>query len=521
MPSDSAASAMPSIACASSQPISGFSGLPKLRQSVSASGSPPAHATFIAASSTALKPASRGSRQPSGGPSSDTAIPRIPSMRSTAASSPGRRTVRDPTSWSYCSNTQSFGSCVDRRDGRARDRVSALLELVPRALVGEQLRRDRADDLVVEERAQLAVVGHLADHGARQLPALAGGADVVEARRLDDGDHPLLRLGDHDLPRLEAGLAQRDAVEVHVDAHAVARHLGERRREPGRAAVLQRDDEAALDEVERHLDQRLAAERVADLDRRPLLVRAFEILRGEHRRAADPVAAGERAVEDEEVADALRARGENALGGEEADAHRVHERVRRVRLVESALAADVRDADAVAVVADARDGALEMPVGRAEAQPVEERDRPRAHRDDVAEDPADAGRGALERLDGRRVVVRLDLEGDGDAVAEVDHARVLARPLQHPLAARREPPKQRRRVLVAAVLGPEQREHRELEVVRVPAEQVADTVELAVGEPEGAMEWFRDRAQGGSVSAASDGLSESHARCLRIVRTRR
>jgi hypothetical protein len=60
-------------------------------------------------------------------------------------------------------------------------------------------------------------------------------------------------------------------------------------------------------------------------------------------------------------------------------------------------------------------------------------------------------------------------------------------------------------VLVAAVLGPEQREHRELEIVREAAEQVADTVELAVGKPEAAMEWFRDRAQGGSVSAASDG----------------
>src|SRR2546423_230129 len=59
---------MPSIASASSQPISGFSGFPKLRQSVSASGSPPAQATLRAASSTAWMPAFRGSRSPSGGP---------------------------------------------------------------------------------------------------------------------------------------------------------------------------------------------------------------------------------------------------------------------------------------------------------------------------------------------------------------------------------------------------------------------------------------------------------------------
>src|SRR6476469_11157590 len=68
IPSSPAACAMPSIAHASSQPISGFSGLPKLRQSVSASGSPPAHATFSAASITADQPASSGLRQPSGGP---------------------------------------------------------------------------------------------------------------------------------------------------------------------------------------------------------------------------------------------------------------------------------------------------------------------------------------------------------------------------------------------------------------------------------------------------------------------
>ena len=54
IPSSSAAWAIPSIAWASSQPISGFSGLPKFRQSVSASGSPPAHATLSADASTAL-----------------------------------------------------------------------------------------------------------------------------------------------------------------------------------------------------------------------------------------------------------------------------------------------------------------------------------------------------------------------------------------------------------------------------------------------------------------------------------
>ena len=84
-----------------------------------------------------------------------------------------------------------------------------------------------------------------------------------------------------------------------------------------------------------------------------------------------------------------------------------------------------------------------MPVRRAEPEPVEQRDRPGAHRDDVAEDPADAGRGALERLDRGRVVVRLDLERDGEAVADVDHAGVLAGALQHALALGGQPAQER------------------------------------------------------------------------------
>jgi hypothetical protein len=42
-------------------------------------------------------------------------------------------------------------------------------------------------------------------------------------------------------------------------------------------------------------------------------------------------------------------------------------------------------------------------------------------------------------------------------------------------------------VLVRTVLRPEEREDGELEVVRLAAEQVADTFELPVGEAEGAV----------------------------------
>jgi drug/metabolite transporter (DMT)-like permease len=56
------------------------------------------------------------------------------------------------------------------------------------------------------------------------------------------------------------------------------------------------------------------------------------------------------------------------------------------------------------------------------------------------------------------------------------------------------------------VLGPEQREDRELEVVRVALEELADTVELPVREAERPVERFRDLAQTIIVPGKSDGL---------------
>jgi hypothetical protein len=187
---------------------------------------------------------------------------------------------------------------------------------------------------------------------------------------------------------------------VHIDADPVARHFGEAGGEPGRAAVLQRLDETRFDELDGDLDQLLPRERVADLHRRALVGVVFaEALAREHGGAADPVAAGRRAVQDDEVAGALCLGRLEPAGVDQTDAHGVHEAVARVRLVEDGRAADVRDADAVAVLADARDCAREVVVGLSEPEAVEQCDRSRAHRDDVAQDPTDTGRGALERLD--------------------------------------------------------------------------------------------------------------------------
>ena len=144
-----------------------------------------------------------------------------------------------------------------------------------------------------------------------------------------------------------------------------------------------------------------------------------------------------------------RGAADQPLVRRQPEAHRVDQAVLLVAVLEVDLAADRRHADRVAVVADpgdgaARAGSASAPSVRrlAEAQRVEHRDRPGADREHVAQDPADAGGRALERLDRARVVVRLDLEGDRQAVADVDRAGVLARAHQHVRALGRQPAQQ-------------------------------------------------------------------------------
>ena len=90
----------------------------------------------------------------------------------------------------------------------------------------------------------------------------------------------------------------------------------------------------------------------------------------------------------------------------------------------------------------------------------------------------------------------LDLERDRLSVAEIEDACVLTRPLEHALAGGRQALQQQRGVLVPAVLGPEQREDGELEMVRLSPQKRLDTVRLPVGETESTVKrLFRDLRQ--------------------------
>src|SRR6185369_3895756 len=78
------------------------------------------------------------------------------------------------------------------------------------------------------------------------------------------------------------------------------------------------------------------------------------------------------------------------------------------------------------------------------------------------------------------MIVALDLEHRGHAAADVYRTRVLAGSLQHGFSRLRKPAEMHARALVAAVLGPHDREHAEL-LERRHAAEMAENVAVLVG----------------------------------------
>src|SRR5260370_41117254 len=138
----------------------------------------------------------------------------------------------------------------------------------------------------------------------------------------------------------------------------------------------------------------------------------------------DAVAAGLCSDVDDGIAYAASAREKQLLFFCDAQRQGVDQRILRVARLELYFAAVGGDAEAVAVMRDAADDAVEnaaVPrrgcrVGAGargnlpEAQRIEHGNGIRAHGEDVAQDPAYACRRALERLDVAGMIVRFDLE---------------------------------------------------------------------------------------------------------------
>ncbi len=352
--------------------------------------------------------------------------------------------------------------------------------------------------------AEATGVGDAPDDRRPDLPAPAQLEHRLEVLRRDDGEHALLALRRHHLDAVHPRLPLGHAGEVDVHPRTgLGRGLRRRARDAGGAEVLHPDREPGVEELEARLDEALLLVGIADLHRRPLrLVTLGEAGGGEHARPADAVAPGGRPQQHRDVADALGLGEHQPLHRQHTEAEHIDERVVAVAVVEHDLAAHRRHADRVAVAADAGDHAFDEIAGagvveRTEPQRVHERDRTRAHREDVADDAADARGRALVGLDRGGMVVALDADGDREPVTDVDDAGALARTDQHPWCLGGKPTEVALGRLVGAVLRPHHRVHRELELGGLAVQQLDDGAELVVGESELPMQGF---AHGSSAS---------------------
>ena len=258
---------------------------------------------------------------------------------------------------------------------------------------------------------------------------------------LDDGEHPLLGLARHHLERLHPRLAAGHLghVDVHAEpAFAAVSLVAHVRPAPPRSWMpTARPASSSL----RHASiSRFSSNGSPTWTLGRLAASASSSPKPADARTDTPPMPsrpGRRAEQHREVATPDAWPSTSRSTGSSAEAQHVDQRVVAVGLVEHDLAADGRHTDGVAVTRDARHDAFGDPpaagvVERAEAERVHDRDRSGPHGEDVAEDAADAGGRALVGLDGRRVVVALDAEGGGDAVADVDDAGVLARSDEDP-----------------------------------------------------------------------------------------
>ena len=148
----------------------------------------------------------------------------------------------------------------------------------------------------------------------------------------------------------------------------------------------------------------------------------------------DAVAPGLGAQIDDWETDTFCFRIEDLVGIGEADRHGIDQDIAIIAGMEIHFTAKRRDAEGIAIAANAGDDARDQMAGlrmirAAEAQRIECRDRTRSHGEDIAQYAADAGCRPLIGFDERGVVVALHLEDDGLAVADIDDAGIFARAL--------------------------------------------------------------------------------------------
>ena len=454
----------------------------------------------------------------------------MPWTRTTPAPVPGGTSVSASTMWSYCSHThclRAWLGCPIRSRSAAIGAMSGTPAKGAGGGAGSQgtvvfgrVARQRGERQVGLEPAAVAdleaVLGDgLTHHGEVEVPALEHRAGLRFELGAQHHEHPLLALGQHHLVGAHAGLAHGHRVEVEADPEApFVPHLHRRAGEARGAHVLDGHDGAGGHQLQAGLEQTLLGERVADLHGGAQRLGPLAEARGGHGGAAHPVAARLGAEVDDRAADAGGGGGEDGRGLHDAGGEGVDEDVARIARVEAHLPTHGGHAEGVGVAPDACDHARDERAGAgvervAEAQGVHGGDGTRAHGEHVAQDAAHAGGRALEGFDERGVVVTFHLERDRLAVADVHHARVLARSVDDPRALGEERAEPAAGGLVGAVLVPHGGHDAELGQGGLAPDEGAEPRILRLGQPVGGDQVRRDLGLGPGVVWSRHGRGHS------------
>src|SRR5208283_2008393 len=331
---------------------------------------------------------------------------------------------------------------------------------------------------------------NLANFDSIESPLLEHAEDLLLAAFLRHQQHSLLGFAQHNFISTHAGFALWHAIKFNFYADAAPpAHLAGRTGQSRRAHVLNPDDRSRPHRFQTSLQQQLLEERITHLHIGPLRFRSLAEFLAGHGGAVDTVTPRLGADVDYRIALASRAGIEDFILPHQAHGKSVHQRIARVAWLKLRFTTQVRHAETVAVGSDSAHHAFENGMiamnlclrgdcrlgcpawakpgssfrrNRAKAKRVHHRHWPGSHSEDVAQNSADPGGCSLKRLDKRRVIVRFDLESASPAVANVDDARVLARSLQHALAARGQPLQVHSRRFVRAMFAPHDAEDSQL-----------------------------------------------------------
>ncbi len=315
-------------------------------------------------------------------------------------------------------------------DGVADDR---------RLAVVQKRHRQVGHLVIVVLQQQTARLLELADDRRLDSLCFTKAAEFLPVARRDGQDHSFLGLGDPDFGVRQTGVLQRRPLQPDFSPHLFA-HLSDGAAEAARSAIGDGRVQVAVAGLEDDVDHHFLGDGVSDLHRAAgdRFAHLRQLSRGE-RGAVNSVAAGASPDGDNQIT-----RFQFLLAFVDRD-HRhvaaVDQRVAQIPPVEVDGPVDGRNAHAVAVVAHTGDDAFRHDLGvqragrqfgvrsfrRREAEDVGVADgagaQPGSQR--IADHTADARVRTAVRFQGRRVIVRLDLEADALLFVERHNAGVV------------------------------------------------------------------------------------------------